>query len=638
MVGEVSSGGERRVPFLPAAVLGNGSLLATLSARGEIEQLFWPHVDGPEQLGELRVALALSDEARRPLDAPPFSWEQSYEQGALILRTLARDTQLEVEIVDLVDVREPVLARRVCLRDQAGGALVVACRPRLGGGERFGAAHVDPHTGGLVFYRRGDALALLTSPSPVTAVVGRPGNDDWDTVEHRPPVAGELTVEHDGEVAIFVAFGSTVGEAVRRVSTARDEGFAVLEHRRRHRDRTALARARRADNLSRRSLLVLEALADRATGGIVAAPECDPEFVHSGGYGFVWPRDHAFAVLGLLAAGCADVAAAGLRWLARAQAAQGLWLQRSWTDGSLAPSWSPHQIDETGIALFAYEAAWLELGDDELDRELWPSVRAGAQFLVGFVDDETGLLLPSFDLWEQDDAQNTYACAAAVGGLRAAAAFADRHEPTLADTFRDAARGIAAAIDDLLWNEADGRYVRARLVGRAGRVGLPATSQFQRRPSFPARTVRSVDPLDPRLDSSLLGLAWPFGVVDPASPRMRTTAAAIEEGLAAQGGGLLRHEADVYRGGNAWPLCTLWLGLYHRLLGDEPRVQSALEWTRSRATPLGLLPEQSHPDGSPAWVLPLGWSHAMYLLAVSPELRLVDTLVRDAVGGTPARS
>jgi hypothetical protein len=41
-------------------------------------------------------------------------------------------------------------------------------------------------------------------------------------------------------------------------------------------------------------------------------------------------------------------------------------------------------------------------------------------------------------------------------------------------------------------------------------------------------------------------------------------------------------------------------------------------------------PVHSHPDGSPAWVLPLGWSHALYLLAVNPELRLVDTLVRNA--------
>jgi GH15 family glucan-1,4-alpha-glucosidase len=250
-------------------------------------------------------------------------------------------------------------------------------------------------------------------------------------------------------------------------------------------------------------------------------------------------------------------------------------------------------------------------------------------FLTSFVDEESGLLLPSFDLWEQDDAQHAYSSAAAVGGMRAAADMAERHEPGLAGPFRDAARRIAHAIDEHLWSETEGRYIRARLVGRGDLLGDPVPLQFGRRPSFPARTVRSVEPLDRRLDSSLLGLGWPFAAVDPASPRLLATAAAIEHGLAAPGGGLRRHEGDSYGGGNAWPLCTIWLGLYRRQLVDDDGLRSAVEWACSRATPLGLLPEQSHPDGSPAWVLPLGWSHALYVLAVLPELRLIDEFARD---------
>ena len=42
-----------------------------------------------------------------------------------------------------------------------------------------------------------------------------------------------------------------------------------------------------------------------------------------------------------------------------------------------------------------------------------------------------------------------------------------------------------------------------------------------------------------------------------------------------------------------------------------------------RQTALGLLPEQVTRDGEPAWVVPLGWSHAMFLLAARPELALI---------------
>ena len=47
----------RRLAYLPAALLGNGSLLVTLSARGEVERMLWPHVDGPDNIEELRLGL-----------------------------------------------------------------------------------------------------------------------------------------------------------------------------------------------------------------------------------------------------------------------------------------------------------------------------------------------------------------------------------------------------------------------------------------------------------------------------------------------------------------------------------------------------------------------------------------------------
>ena len=88
-------------------------------------------------------------------------------------------------------------------------------------------------------------------------------------------------------------------------------GPGAVETARRRHDQSRLAAARPAspggpagiDALYRRSLLVLEDLADRATGAIIAAPEMDPKFLRSGGYGFVWPRDLAYISLeGLQAA------------------------------------------------------------------------------------------------------------------------------------------------------------------------------------------------------------------------------------------------------------------------------------------------------------------------------------------------
>ena len=60
----------------PAAILGNGSLLATLSACGDVERLFWPSLDRGSHLGELSFGVELDG-----------ATEQAYLHDANVLLT-----------------------------------------------------------------------------------------------------------------------------------------------------------------------------------------------------------------------------------------------------------------------------------------------------------------------------------------------------------------------------------------------------------------------------------------------------------------------------------------------------------------------------------------------------------------------
>ncbi len=618
----------RRYAFRPAAILGNGSLLATISARGEVERLFWPNVDHGQHLGELRLGLE-RDGTTVWLDDEPCSWQQEYADGSSVLRTTAQLDGSAVEVTDLVTPAEPVLVRGI--RSSLAGRVVARIAPSLDGDERSGAGYVDPGSGALVFYLRGVALAVaVVAPDAQTTLRESNGRaETHDIVVHRAPLEGTISGSLVEEARVIVAFGATPDEAIARLRRPGTVGLDVLAAERAAYDRESIALARPASadqgvgNLYARSLLVLEQLTDRQTGATIAAPEFDPSFEQSGGYGFVWPRDLGYVVLSFLAAGRGDLAVPALRWLAREQAPEGLWLQRYWTDGSLAPSWGLHQLDETGMVVFAYEAAWRELGDAALDRELWPSARAAADFLCAFMDEDTGLPLPSVDLWEQSDGQHSYSAAATYGGLVAGAAMAERHEPSLADRYREAAERTRAGIEAHLWSDEHGRYLRSRWVGRSDELGEEPPAAFDRPLRYPTKTVRSVDPEDARVDSSLLGLSWPFRAVDPASPRMRATIEAVERELRQPDGGVLRHQDDDYAGGNPWLISTLWLGLAERQAGDDDGHRASLRYAVERQTTLGLLPEQVTRAGEPAWVVPLGWSHAMLVLAARPELSLV---------------
>ena len=617
----------RRYAFRPAALIGNSSLLVTISERGELERIFWPSVDHGQHLGELRMGVERDGETLW-LDDEPCSWGQTYVGGSSVLRTSTRIRGATIEVTDLVTPAEPVLARGI--RSSAAERLVVRIAPSLDGDERGGAGYVDPGSGALVFYLRDVALAVeLVAPEAIVALRESNGREPTqDVVVHRAPVEGSITGTLDREALLLVAFGATPDEAIARLRRPAAVGCDVLESERIAYDRETVALAApSADDavttLYARSLLVLEQLTDRQTGATIAAPEFDPSFEQSGGYGFVWPRDLGYVVLSFLAARRGDLAVPALRWLAREQAPEGLWLQRYWTDGSLAPSWGLHQLDETGMVVFAYEAAWRELGDAALDRELWPSARAAADFLCNFLDEETGLPLPSVDLWEQTDGQHSYSAAATYGGLAAASAMASRHEPALAARYRETAERVRSGIEDHLWSDEHGRYLRSRWVGRSDELGETPPKVFDRPLRYPTRAVRSVDREDGRVDSSLLGLSWPFRAVDPDSPRMRATVEAVARGLRLEDGGVLRHEDDDYAGGNPWLISTLWLGLAGRQAGNENSHREAIAYALDRQTPLGLLPEQVTRDGHPAWAVPLGWSHAMLILAARPELSLV---------------
>jgi GH15 family glucan-1,4-alpha-glucosidase len=180
-----------------------------------------------------------------------------------------------------------------------------------------------------------------------------------------------------------------------------------------------------------------------------------------------------------------------------------------------------------------------------------------------------------------------------------------RREPSSAGAYDAAAEVVRAALERELWSEFHGRYLRS--------LG------------------------DPTLDVSLLGLAWPFAAVEPGGERMRATVAALQSELGCAAGSLRRYAGETYAGGNCWVLAALWLGLWHRQVGDAAGLERALKYALSSQTKLGLLPEQVTEDGEPAWVVPLAWSHAMLLLAARPELSFVTANDAEAAASATTR-
>jgi len=126
-----------------------------------------------------------------------------------------------------------------------------------------------------------------------------------------------------------------------------------------------------------------------------------------------------------------------------------------------------------------------------------------------------------------------------------------------------------------------------------------------------------------QVDSSLIGMAVPYGVSDLKSPEMVETIRRIEIDLL--DGGLLRYSTDTYYGGGRWILLTAWLGWYYCELGEVEKAKELRAWIEGQANEDGLLPEQVAKNVNDVGMIqpweqkwgssanPLVWSHANYL-------------------------
>jgi glucoamylase len=430
------------------------------------------------------------------------------------------------------------------------------------------------------------------------------------------------------EVPIYIAAGSTRAEAQQVLDRAKSQPtsrwFSVTADYWRDFVEAAVpapAASEEVRELYERSLLTMKLMSDERSGSVVAAPEFDEGYTLCGGYAYCWGRDAAFITTALDRVGLEGLSTRFYEWTLTSQDPDGSWQQRHYHDGRLAPSWGL-QIDEGASIIWGMWQHFSHIQDRAFAEQVWPAVVKGAGFLVRYLDEETGLPTPSRDLWEERVAEHTYSAAAVFGGLTAAAAFAElAGRPELAASWREAAARIQQSIRELCWNENRGSFYRGLMLAVDEQVYRSANTQglgTSVKTSAKGYTTYYLQH-DPIIDISLLGITVPFGVFPVDDPRMVRTADAVEAALTAQGvGGIKRYENDTYIGGNPWILTTLWLCHYRIHRGQYAEARALLQWAADHRTSMGLLPEQiDKHTGDTAWVVPLTWSHAMYIIAVT---------------------
>lgn len=637
-------------PYINNAVIGNGSILGCISETGELIRLYWPEIDYPQHIEKM---LAGFFDRNLPNSTMWFSEGdhevfQNYIEDTNILQTTVRINRFSLEVVqtDFCVPDHDVLVRRYTIRNTGNNSM------HLGMGL---ASHVISHTfdigntlfdfelDALVHYRHDNCWAIASDMEVNEFQIGNnPFRAVWegklngtDSIGMSPDGAllWDFGSIHPGEekcITLYMVFARNMNSLKKLTNKVKSIGFSRLFDITNEYWKVYLKKCvnissgdEQADRIYRRSLLLFKLMSDKNSGALLASPEIDEGFTRCGRYAYCWCRDAAFITTALDEAGLYSDSEKFYEWTVKVQDSEGFWHQRYHVNGNIAPSWGI-QIDETGSILFGMWNHFLYVKNIAFLEKVWPSVLKAAEFLEKFVDKDTGLPLPSFDLWEERMGEHTYSTSAVIAGLYAAANIGEclGVSANTTEHWRNIAENMKNALEQNLCDRKSRVFIRS-IRTKLNPWGNEPTDNTVVICVNPKGYTREVSAVDDNPDISLLGPSVPFNIYRPDHPLVRNTAEKIEKALYCEkAGGIYRYFGDKYAGGNPWVVSTLWLALYHIEACNIEKARNYFKWCVKRATSLGFLPEQADKnDGKPCWVIPLTWSHAMYVLVLK---KLID--------------
>lgn len=628
--------------YFNSAIIGNSRMLGCLTDRGELVRLFWPNIDYQQHIDRFFTGVYKRGHENRTVWLHEDSWicSQNYIDGTNIIQTLFTDhgKGLQIRQTDFVLPEKDVLTRFYEFENLAEEPveldfmLFAALTTNI---LDLRSTLFDFRNDALIFYRHNQYISITADKDVFQFQLGNnaleaaTGNllRGHDNIGMMPDgsVSWQIGILEKGNkkgLNLFISASTSLRENKDLTGKVRKYNKAeILENTGNywHNYLSGLKKVETGRNdidaLYKRSLLVFSLMSDNHSGGLLAAPEIDEEFTRCGRYAYCWGRDAAFITEALDKCGLLDTVGKFYKWAARTQDDDGSWQQRYHMDGNLAPSWGL-QIDETGSLIWGMLKHYEALGDKGFLLKMWKCVEKGVEFLIGFRDNETGLPLPSYDIWEERVGEHAYSSAAVYGGICAGIeigrilGFEGEHTYK----WKKAAFELKTAIEKNFWQEDRSCFLRS-VRTKLNPWGEDYSSEKVVLTVNPKGFKRDFTLKDGTMDVSLLGLCLPYGVFSIDDYRIDNTVKVLEDILTCrEAGGIKRYENDSYMGGNPWILATLWLASYYIEKKDYSRASEYFEWAVKCRTDLGLLPEQADRNtGKPAWVIPLTWSHAMFV-------------------------
>ena len=628
-----------RTKFFNDGVIGNEKITASISERGELLRLFYGSADFKQFVDYFHAGIKINDSGLIYLHQDVNNrFSQEYVKNSNVLKTEIYNAYFNVKITqtDFVPINENILIRKYVVRNENRinmdvnlllySKTLTNINNDTSGYFKYGS---------LIQYNHDFAMCTFAKEEPLSYQINNVSNDFMsgiiggkDYIGMSPDSGisyslGSLKPGDEKELVVFLYINrnkensiiSDLGDEIERIrkldvdkllkKTIKFWNDYIIEHDIKHVNETRVGQ--RVKEIYNRSILLFPLLINHKTGGVSAGIEVDEGKTKCGRYSYCWTRDAVFITEAFDIVGMSDKTELFyLNFCKNTQCKNGMWEQRFYTDGRLAPSWG-YQIDETASVIFGIYAHYKFKKDKKFLKDTLNMCEKAISFLEVYIDDilegKKEMQL-SYDLWEEREGYNLYSLASIFFFFFAMIKIYGEIKSTYRT--KEKQDDIDKKIDNLS--------------KKVLKIREYCSNNFfdEEKKCY----VRNMD--DRKMDISILGTIVPFYMFSPKDKKIENTIERMEMTLRTYTGGFIRYEDDTYMSNpnpNPWGIATLWMAWYYLETGRNKEAMECFSYVTNTASKNFLLGEQiNNQTMKPAWVIGLTWSHAMYLIILEKLL------------------
>ena len=643
--------------YLNEAIIGNKKMIATFTAKGEMQRVYFPSKDNRQYINYFHTGVKINESDLIYLhDDINNTYKQYYDTDTNILNTEITNTYFNLKIVqtDFVLIKENILLKKYTFLNDSKIDLNTQFyihSELLSDTNNFvGCKIID---GGMMQYAHDFTFSTFAKGKDIIKhqINGSINNikrteiydKDYIGMSKDTSIAYEIGTIKPGEkkeleIAILIDENKNISdiedeiERVKRIDFEKEYINTKAYWRKYVKQHNGLkikepenSYDERIYEIYKRSILLFPLLTNAETGAIIASPEIDENFTKCGRYAYCWPRDAVFMTKAM------DILKMNKEtekfykvFCQKTQSKNGMWEQRFYTDGKLAPCWG-YQIDETASVVFGVYEHYKYTNSEKFLKDNLQMCEKATDFLKRYVKDwvesafkndgqgidnsqidskdnlQAHKYHVSYDLWEMCEGVHLYSLASIYSAFVSMLKIYDVLGKDVSDFENNRLKQekvekskkeieklqleIKKYINKYLYDEEKKSYVR--------------------------------NPEDKKMDISIIGAVTPFEVFKPKEKKVQNTIERINLSLRTYTGGYQRFENDNYMNGNPWPIANLWMTLYYLETGEKKKAKETFDFVIKTAGKHYLLGEQVNNETlKPNWVIGLGWSHAMFIIVL----------------------